>query len=339
MGYFDCAFYSLRQSLEIAATVAFFVDDESENRTEQISKWKKQEKFPLHSQMINELKQRQKEFADIKKNMPLYFEELELIKQKLNKYVHKQGLDKFYTYRNHIINKNKENWINALTNDFESYLKTSIGAIAVFRLVIDPYPILLNDEKVYARTGQILTRGFSDDFISNYIGVENIMAYKQTGMYQGHYDSIMKEEEMLPSVLDIIKHEYIDKSKIDEILSQKHLLGQHDLIALELVIFSEKIVKVYCIGGFKWYFTNNTSNRISSSFHSIVLSDLKEQKDKFNSKYDEVFLSYLIANDEVFLSYLIANDEDYFIEHNEEFIEKEILELKKISTTHNTRYQ
>lgn len=326
-GYFDCAFYSLRQSLELATTVVYFVDDEESNRIQQINKWKSQERFPLHSQMINELNQRRKEFADIRDKMSTYFEELDLIKQKLNKYVHKQGLNKFYTYKTTSCKKDIGNWERTLRRDFETYLKSCIGAVAVFRLAIDPLPILLADEDIYKRTGQFMTEGYHTDFISNYIGDEHINAYKKTEMYQGHYNFFIAEEEMSPSVLDIVKHEYIDRSKIEEISSQKHLLGQHDLIAMALVIFSEKIVKIYCIGGLKCYFTNIRTKRISMSFNSQVLNNLKEQEQRFNNPYDEVYLSYLMVK-----------DEDYFIEHNDELTENEIEILKKLCTDHNTLY-
>lgn len=259
-GYFDCAFYSLRQSLEIATTIIYFVDDDKDNRSKQLSKWEKQERFPLHNQMINELNQRKKEFSDLKDKMSVYFDELELTKQKLNKYVHKQGFDKYYTYRNHPFNKNKENLNLRLLTDFESFVKQSIGAIAVFRLVIDPFPVLLADEDIYCRTGQLMTEGYSNEFIVNYIGLEHINSYKQTELYKAHFDSIICQEEMLPSVLDIVKHDYVDMTKIDEIFSQKHLLGQHDLVAVALFAYSEKIVKVYCIGGFHYYFTNISTN-------------------------------------------------------------------------------
>lgn len=95
-GYFDCAFYSLRQLLEISTTIVYFVDDDEVNRKKELKKWRNQERFPQQGQMLNQLQNRKKEFSNIKEKMSLYFEEVEQTKRKLNKYVHKQGFDKFY---------------------------------------------------------------------------------------------------------------------------------------------------------------------------------------------------------------------------------------------------
>ena len=154
-GYFDCAFYSLRQSIEIVTTIIYLVDDDDENRSKQILKWQKEEQFPMHKQMLNELNQRKKEFADLKEKMSVYFDELEVVKQKLNKYVHKQGYDKFYSYRSNPLNQNKNSFNLRFINDFDNFVKRSIGAIAVFRLAIDPLPILLADEDIYKRNWAI----------------------------------------------------------------------------------------------------------------------------------------------------------------------------------------
>lgn len=323
-GYFDCSFYSLRQSLEIATTIVYFVDDERDNRSKQITKWKNQERFPLQNQMINELNQRRKEFADIRNKMSIYFDSLESTKQKLNKYVHKQGLDKFYTYQNNPTRRNTEGWINKLTTDFITYLKVSIGAVAILRLVIDPFPVLLADENIYNRTGEFMTEGYTLDFIEEYIGLEHIESYKKTDMYLAYYDHFIGNEEMLPAVLDIAKHNFIDRSKGGEILSQKHLLSQHDLVAIAFIIFSEKIVKVYFIGGFDWYFTNIQSVRKKHSWCSQDFNELKQSSTKFNTPYDEAFLTYIEIN-----------KDDYYLEHNEAFTDKEIEEIVNLSTTHN----
>jgi hypothetical protein len=321
-GYFDCAFYSLRQSLEISTTIVYFIDDSETNRNEEMRKWKNQERFPMHNQMLNELQKRKNVFAEIREKMNLYFDEIEVTKQKLNKYVHKQGLDKFYVARNNSLHKEKKQ--AKLITDFTEFLTKSMGAIAVFRLAIDPFPLLLADESIYARTGLLMTEGFSDQFIEKYIGLENIAAYKETKLYMSHYESIIQHEEMIPSVLDVVKHNYIDKSKIDEIISQKHLLSLHDTVSVAIVSFSDKVAKVYCIGGWHWYFTNTHTIKTSQSWGSFDFDVFNNDNEKFNVPYDEAFLSHLKIW-----------DEDFYIEHNSKFSELEIKVLNEISTTHS----
>lgn len=321
-GYFDCAFYSLRQSLEISTTIVYFVDDSETNRTEEMRKWKNQEKFPMQSQMLNELKKRENVFAEIRGKMHSFFEKIETTKEKLNKYVHKQGLDKFYVARNNFFYKEKMQ--STLISDFTEFLTRSMGAVAVFRLAIDPFPLLLADESIYARTGQLMTEGYSNQFIEKYIGLENIAAYKETELYKSHYENIIQDEEMITSVLDVVKHNYIDKSKIDEIISQKHLLSLHDTVAVAIVSFSEKVVKVYCIGGWHWYFTNTQTVRTSQKWGSDDFDVFKSGHIKYNVAYGEAYLSHLKIW-----------GEEFYIEHNNMFSEMEIKQLDDISTTHS----
>jgi hypothetical protein len=313
-GYFDCSFYSLRQALEISTTVVYFVDDSEENRKQELRKWMKQEKFPMHTQMVAELNKRKNAFADIKDKMSLYFEEVEAAKQKLNKYVHKQGFDKFYISRTNHFKEYIEQ--SNLTSDFEKFLMKSIGAVAVLRLAIDPVPLLLADDSIYKRTGQLMSEAYSDDFLEKYIGFNHIEAYKHTELYKSYYHSFISHEEMLPSVLEVVKNDYVNKTKIDEIYSQKHLLGDHELVAVALITYSNKIAKVYCFGGLHWYFTDIESKRRKMSWGSADFKVFKNGSAKYNAKYDEAFLSHLRIL-----------DEDYYIEHNEEFTAAEIEEL------------
>lgn len=321
-GYFDCAFYSLRQSLEICTTIIYFIDDSETNRNEEMKKWKNQKRFPVHNQMLKELQERQNVFADIKDKMNSYFEEIEATKQRLNKYVHKQGLDKFYVVRNKSFKKEIKQ--ASLISDFTEFLTKSIGAVAVFRLAIDPFPLLLADESIYTRTGQLMTEGYSDEFIEKYIGLENINAYKKTELYRAHFDSIIQEEKMIPPVLDVVKHDFVDKSKIDEIISQKHLLSLHDTVAVAIISFSDKVAKVYCIGGLHWYFTNTKTVRTSQKWGSDDFDVFKNEHIKYNVPYGEAYLSYFKIW-----------GEDFYIEHNNTFSEAEKKQLDDISSTYN----
>lgn len=313
-GYFDCAFYSLRQALEISTTVVYLVDDSDENRKQEFRKWMKQDKFPMQGQMIAELNKRKNTFADIKAKMSLYFEEVEAAKQKLNKYVHKQGFDKFYVSRTDSFREYFEH--SNLTSDFEKLLIKSIGTVAVLRLAIDPVPLLLADDAIYKRTGQLMSEAYADDFLDKYIGLNHVEAYKQTELYQSYYHSFILREEMLPSVLEVVKNDYVNKDRIEEIFSQKHLLGDHELVAVALIAHSNKIAKVYCFGGLHWYFTDVETKRRKTGWSSSDFRVFKNGSAKYNLKYDEAFLSHLRIL-----------DEDYYIEHNEEFTTAEIDDL------------
>src|SRR5688572_7744301 len=51
-GYFDCAFYSLRQSLEVSTSIIYLIDNDHGDKEEQLENWKSQSKFPMYAQML-----------------------------------------------------------------------------------------------------------------------------------------------------------------------------------------------------------------------------------------------------------------------------------------------
>ena len=315
-GYFDCAYYSLRQSLEVSTTMIYLVDSEAEIRSSELVKWKSQSWFPMYSQMVKYLKKNGIVFSEMLDSMSDYFESIKKVKWKINKYVHKQGFKTFYVSRNHPMNANKE---TNFVEEFEFYLKKCIGAVAVLRLSIDPFPLLLADEKIYHRTDDLLTKAYTNDFVKKYIGSETVESYKNTNFYQSHYDSIINEEKKLPCVTQVVKDQYIDKDKIDEILKHKQLLSREDLIAVLLITISDQIAKIYCFGGLKMYFTNTNSNRESGSWDSQDLIEFEKSDRNYNHVYDEAFMSCIKIYDEV-----------YFIEHNGKLGKAELIALEKL---------
>lgn len=312
-GYFDCAFYSLRQSIEVSLTIAFLADnDNSNDQSDLHKKWMNKERFPQQLKMIQSLEKREMNYADIKVKMTDFFNQLEQSKKCMNKYVHKQGYDTFYNYKS-------EEKVNDINADFLASIKMSISAIAVHRLVIDPLPILLMDEEIYQKSGDMLTEPFSEEFINKYL-LGYIEQLKETQMYIDYYNYFISQETMSPSVLDIVKNQFVNREKFDEISSQIHLLTIYDRLAVAHFILSNKISQIH-IGpiGLIWYFSDVKSNRISSGFDSNNLNTVKASNQKINYPFDNVFQSYFRVI-----------DEDIFLEHNAPFNKDEIEALKII---------
>jgi hypothetical protein len=320
-GYFDSAFYSLRQSLEVSTTMTYLIDNDENVRDKELEKWKEQSRFPMYNQMIQMLEKNESVYADIKIEMKEYFEDLNLIKGKLNKYVHKQGFNTFYVSKNHPLNQTKDR--SKFISEFEKFLKKCIGAVAVFRLTVDPFPVLLNNEEIYVRTSDLVTYGYTDEFIDNYIGKENIEAYKRTEVYQNNYNFIIQNEPKSIATTNVVKEQYIDKEKIKEILKQSHLLSQHDLVAVVLCDFSEKVSKIYAIGGLLMYFSSTKSNRKGMSWSGMVFKKFEESEQNYNFSFDEAYITSIKLHNHY-----------YFIEHNESFNEKEIEQLEMVKILH-----
>ena len=129
------------------------------------------------------------------------------------------------------------------------------------RLVVDPFPILLMDEEILYRCFDSLTDPYSEDFVEKYIGASTVECYKQTSMYQVAYDSFIGNEKKNEAVFNVMKHQYIDTRRLEEIFSQFHLLSKDDEICVLLTASNEKVVKLYCYRGLLMYFTDRNTNR------------------------------------------------------------------------------
>ena len=312
MGYFDCAYFSLRSAIDISTTMVFLCDIEGYKEREKfLEQWKKLETFPQRYQMLKKLKEKGCSFLDMYNHMPKFFEEAEETSKKLNKYVHKQGLNNFYISRNHPFSKAKSQ--DVFIENFLYFLKKVIGIVAIMRLAVDPFPILLMDEEILYRCFDSMTDPYSDDFVKEYIGETAIQEYKKTSMFSNMYDSFMQNEKKTETVFDIVKHQFIDTTKYEEISNQFHLMTKDDIIATQIACTCDKIVKVYAMHGMLMYFTDRNTNRKELSWSGVQFHEFGESKQKYNQPFDEAYIS--VFN---------MGESDYYAEHNELLDESEI---------------
>lgn len=317
MGYFDCAYFSLRSAVDISTTMVFLCDIEAEEREQYLEDWKKAEDFPSRYEMIKKLSKNGDIFVDMTTNMPAFFEEAKGISQKLNKYVHKQGLHNFYISRNHPIFMVKSQEV--FINNFIHYLKKVIGIVAVMRLAIDPFPVLLMDKEILYRCFDSMTEPYTEEFVEEYIGNQCIEDYKKTNFYISTRNSFENEEKKNEAVFNIVKHQYIDTSKYEEISSQFHLMSKEDVVVTKISCACEKIVKVYAGNGILMYFTDRNTNRTKMSWSGLQFSDFSKSKQKHNQKFDEAYISVFSIG-----------TEDYYAEHNELLEDSEIATIESI---------
>ncbi len=304
LGYFDCAYYSLRSAVDISTTMVFLSDMPDEDREKYLAAWKATEDFPMQGQMIKQLSRQGNVFADMVSKMPDFFASAKALGAELNKYVHKQGLQHFYISRNHPINQQKP--LDGFIKLFEAYLQRCIGVVAVMRLAIDPFPILLMDEEILYRCFDSMTEPYKEEFVEKYIGENIVSKYKETDIYIGTYDSFMCDEKKKESVFNVMKHQYIDSKKMDEIFSQLHLLSKADIICVLMVAASEKVVKVYCYNGLAMYFTDRNTKRTVMSWSGADFKMFAEAEEHINQPYDEAYISTFTFD-----------GEHFHIEHNE----------------------
>lgn len=99
LGYFDNAYYSLREAIEISTTIVYLSDMPDEERREKMEDWKNTKDFPMQGQMLNQLYQYGIVISDMKEKMESFFDEIKNVSKKINKCIHKQGLRFFYVSR------------------------------------------------------------------------------------------------------------------------------------------------------------------------------------------------------------------------------------------------
>ena len=123
-----------------------------------------------------------------------------------------------------------------------------------------------------------MTAPYSEDFVDEYIGKNIIEEYKNTDFYTSTRQSFENEEKKNQAVFDIVKHQYIDSKRFDDIFLQFHLLSVQDRIAALMVYICSKAVKVYSCDGLLMYFTDRQTNRTKHSWSVWTFEILKIQR-------------------------------------------------------------
>ena len=325
LGYFDCAYYSLRSAVEVSTTMVFLSDLPEDEREKQLEAWKATLDFPMETQMIRQLARSGAIFSDMLNKMADFFSDAKNLNAELNKFVHKQGFQHFYIARNHPINQHKS--LTDFINTFESYLKRCIGVVAVMRLAIDPFPVLLMDEEILFRCFDSMTEPYSEEFVEKYIGQPTLDDYKKTDLYIGNYDLFIADEKKNEAVFNVMKYQYIDTTRFDDLFSQLHLLSIYDIVAVIMTFACNKIVKVYAFDGVLMYHTNKATNRKKHSWSTDDFKLFGNSDTLINQKYDEAHISVFSFKGELFYAehneLLQQNDVDSIIEH----VSKELKKL------------
>ena len=311
LGYFDCAFYSLRQSIETSIGIIYLTANPNKE-----DEWKTLLSGFESGKMTDWLKNNEPTFMDVREKMHSFFDNVWDVQKIMNKYIHKQGYASFYQVtRNPFLVQQKGTSESQIIMDFEYYLKLCIGAVAIYRLAIDALPVVLMDEDIRLRTGDLITEPYSQEFVDTYIGSENIEAFKTTEIYKDFYESLHRNEKQNDAVYDLIHFRYYNREKVDDYVTQLHLCSFTDRIAMCLYTISIKISHVF-VDGIHWYYSdvkssnNDKSITMGFGYFEDIFSNIEND---FNKCYYNVFLSRCQIN----------GNYTYF-EHNEMLSENEI---------------
>lgn len=285
LGYFDDAYYSMRSAIELATIMLDVGDNEYEKMVNNMNLFSNKEYRNFRASTLRYLKDNGIEFRDVANKMPNFVNEINNTCIKLNNFVHKTGFDNFYGIRNYY----NENFHKKQLDDFENNLISSIRIVAIMRLVIDPFPLLLADEEIYYRSPNIMTYPFNEKLLE-VMGEGSIAEFKNTDVYKSYEEELMKLEKRNQEVNNVVMANYIDLDNLENIYFQKHLLDDHELKYVDIASCSEKIILIISDNGFSRYGTSSNTHEILCNHTDI---NLKDSSENFNIKYDSIYVSIL----------------------------------------------
>lgn len=323
LGYFDAAFYSLRQSIETSVGTLYLTAN-----PDKMQAWNKLEPGFESGKMANYLRANEPAFMDMVSKMQPFFDRVRRVQQDSNKYVHKQGYKTFYvTKRISYSDDRLKKVYNRILHDFVQILKTAIGAVAVYRLAIDPLPVLLMDDDIRQRTGDLLTEPYSQDFVDKYIGQDVIDSYKQTYLFLSHKEFFLQKEKQNDAIYMLIHYQIIDRKYVEQLQDQLHLLSLHD-IALVFAMMSPNISRIFIDGVFS-YTTNTQPKNSSITIGESYYAKIFENQPDYNVTF----------NDGAFMSRFKVGDEFSYVESNERLSDDEISGLCIVSEMLNDAFR
>lgn len=282
-GYFDAAFYSVRQAGEVILIGTLFSNLEESERKAKYEKWVSLDRFPSFSELSKMLRSKDIEYRDLLEQMPEIDELISKLNKRANKYIHKQGHESFYTKPYEVV----PNSAKHIREDFADYFTTTVKVCAIFRLAVGPFPILPSDPECEFRFPDCMTLEFGQSFIDNCLGNDFVERYIKTDYYRNWVNTIkstfpqLKEATYNVSILH-----YIDLSNIEDILDELDKLTLYEATAvLSTALFSEKVIAIH-ITGVLDVFSN--SARPSSGLYLSDMTAYAEQLGGVNVPLAEI---------------------------------------------------
>lgn len=271
-GYFDAAFYSVRQAGEVILIGALFTNLDNAERDAKYKKWASLESFPSFSKLSGMLRAAGSEYRELLEQMPEIDELISKLNRRANKYIHKQGHESSYTKPYGMAPESA----GRIHEDFAEYFKAAVKVCAIFRLAADPFPILRSDPECEYRFPDCITPEFSQSFIEDCLGSDFVEHYTQTDSYRNWLEAIKSTfPQLKESTYNVSGHHFIDLSNIEDILDELDKLTLYEATAVIFTaLFSEKVIAVHTSGALDAF---SNSAKPSSGIYLSKMSDYVEQ--------------------------------------------------------------
>ena len=319
-GYFDCAFYSLRQSIENMNNMLLSAVD-----ADKYELWKEKGRFPTDKAVKDLLSRQNDAYNEIKTVIPEFFEQYDELLKKANKYIHKQGFDTFYV-SNNISNFTDQ---EERTNLFLSFLKYAIGMMLIMNIALDPLSLALSDYEVDSHIPfDPMTEPIPIGIFEKYLSLDIIEKIKTTDHYTTLKDYFLNMEELNEATYAVLRYNYFNVEQLDE---REKQITQLDLSQARMFCILKSNIKAthfYWDYGILGYSTSYKPKVHIKEYRSNQFDDYLQGDIKCNCDWQGMYISVFRALD----SYLI-------VQHNEPLTETQISTLTFLVEVANQRYQ
>lgn len=319
-GYFDCAFYSVRQASEVFNAMLFLSNEDSS----ELEKWNAKERFPMDSKVRNQLEQMVDGYKEIRIILDDYFKRHRELINKSHKIIHKQGFDTFYVAR-----LRKSFAYEEDEKLFLEVLKYTIGIGIILFVILEPIALALADDEVNGKLNfDFLTEPIDCNYFERFLGLNNIVErLLKSNYYKGFAAQFKDRECMNMATYSVIREGAWDINSLDEIEKQIHLLNAYEKYMFQILKLGIKVSNFYYMNGMGWYLTTYKSAYQRNCFGNSEFEKYLKEDMKFNQKCEKIYISVVSIY-----------DENLFLEHNDALTENEIASLVALERKTDEEY-
>ena len=282
-GYFDCAFYSLRQSVEIMNSMLLLSDDE-----DRLKEWKAKAWFPMDKAVKGLLEKNNAAYSEIREKIPEFFTHYNELLKTANKYIHKQGFDSFYAYYGRA-NAEAEEKRTAL---FVELMKHAIGMILIMDIALDPLSLALSDPEVDSHIPfDAMTEPIPVHMLEEFLSPDLLNRIKETDHYQKVKHYFLEKEELSEATYGVVRCQYFDTSSLADIEKQENLLSVYERLILHILQAGIPATHFYMDYSTLGYATSIIPTKQISHYSSHQFDQFIGAEDMFNILWNEMYIS------------------------------------------------
>ena len=319
-GYFDCAFYSIRQATETVNNMLYIAN---KGKSELI-KWNDKGYFPMNTRIVKQLSEIDAFYSEVKEAISNFFVAHEELMKKSHKIIHKQGFDTFYMIRNNPAygtNFCKEDEISL----FSDFLTQTICMMIILYIIVDPISLVLSDEDLSMRFNfDPMAEPANVEYLQEHLGFDAVTKIKMTSYFTEFSKFFKEKEKMLPATFDVVRNNAFDLDCLEEIQSQRHLLNEYEKLILDLLLANIKFTQIYPECYLFGYITSIQSNYQKMEWSSNEYEKYLDVPESFNLSYHTIFRSIIKGP-----------NSNWLLEHNVPFSDQDIEKIQEIFTRYN----